>query len=223
MGEVDEVEGWNPMTIYEPIPDRCVPEELPALRVVLPKIDIFSPNAAEALAILSMPVENVTRVMIEGACSQFLAMSVGKEGMGTVIIRSGELGAYVRQLGKEGLWVDAYWGRDRPEKVVDVTGKGVAPNNTMAKTPQGAGNAFLGGLAGGLALGKNMYEGKYTVTRYPTVVNSSTAVLYATVSASFTIEQYGLPPIGLGTLWNGDSPERRVEELQNRYRDIMSE
>jgi len=72
---------------------------------------------------------------------------------------------------------------------------------------QGAGNAFLGGLAGGLALGKNLYD----------------AVLYATVSASFTIEQYGLPPIGPGTLWNGDSPERRVEELQNRYRDIITE
>jgi len=146
----------------------------------------------EALTILSMPVENVTRVMIEDTCSQFLAMGVGREGKGAVIIRSGELGAYVRQVGKEGLWVDAYWGGDRPEKVVDVTG---------------AGNAFLGGLAGGLALGKNLYD----------------AVLYATVSASFTIEQYGLPPIGPGTLWNGDSPERRVEELQNRYRDIITE
>jgi len=58
---------------------------------------------------------------------------------------------------------------------------------------------------------------------YATVLNSSIAVLYATVSASFVIEQYGLPPIGLGGLWNGDSPERRVKELQNRYRDIMTE
>lgn len=52
---------------------------------------------------------------------------------------------------------------------------------------------------------------------------SSTAVLYATVSASFAIEQYGLPPIGPDALWNGDSPERRVNELQNRYRDIITE
>ena len=134
MDEVGEVDGWHPMTIYEPIPDRCVPEELPALRVILSKVDILSPNAVEALMILSMPVENVTKVMIEDACSQFLAMGVGKEGKGAVIIRSGELGAYVKQAGKEGLWVDAYWGGDHPEKVVDVTGKGGALNNTVAKT-----------------------------------------------------------------------------------------
>ena len=123
------------MTIYEPIPDRCVPEELPALRAILSAIDILSPNAAEALMILSMPVENITKVMIEDACSQFLAMGVGKEGKGAVIIRSGELGAYVKRVGKEGVWVDAYWGGDRPEKVVDVTGKGGVSDNTVAKTP----------------------------------------------------------------------------------------
>jgi len=123
------------MTVYEPALDWCVPEELPTLRVTFSKIDILSPNAAVALAILSIPVEDVTWVMIESAYSQFLAMGVGKEGMGPIIIQSGELGAYMRQLGKEGLWVDAYWGRYHPERVVDVTGRGVAPNNTAAKRP----------------------------------------------------------------------------------------
>jgi hypothetical protein len=32
---------WNPITVYEPIPDQCIPEELPTLRAVLPYIDIF--------------------------------------------------------------------------------------------------------------------------------------------------------------------------------------
>lgn len=123
MDEVDEIEGWHPTTIYEPIPDRCVPEELPALRVILPKIDILSPNAIEALTILSMPVESVTREMVEVACSRLLAMDVGKEGKGAVIIRSGELGAYVNQVEKKGLWVDAYWCEGRSGKVVDVTGQ----------------------------------------------------------------------------------------------------
>lgn len=100
-----------------------MPEELPALRVILPKIDILSPNAIEALTILSMPVESVTRDMVEDACSRLLAMDVGKEGKGAVIIRSGELGAYVNQVGKKGLWVDAYWGESQSGKVVDVTGQ----------------------------------------------------------------------------------------------------
>ena len=173
MDEVDQVDGWHPMTIYEPIPARCVPEELPALRAILPKIDILSPNAVEALTILSMPVENVTRIVIEDACSQFLAMGVGKEGKGAVIIRSGELGAYVKQIGREGLWVDAYWGGDRPEKVVDVTGKGEYRIIRLLKHFQGAGNAFLGGLAGGLALGKNLYQGKYNLPRYTTIYPKS--------------------------------------------------
>jgi sugar/nucleoside kinase (ribokinase family) len=137
MDEVDEIEGWRPTTIYEPIPYRCVPEELPALRAILPKIDILSPNAMEALTTLSMPAEKITKATVEDACSQFLAMGVGSEGTGAVIIRSGELGAYVKQVGKEGLWVDAYWGADRPEKVVDVTGQRTVKPRTdsMANAP----------------------------------------------------------------------------------------
>lgn len=59
MSEVAEVEGWSPVTIYEPIPvcranvrlildsvlsvfkDRCIPQELPALQDVLPVINIL--------------------------------------------------------------------------------------------------------------------------------------------------------------------------------------
>ena len=52
----------------------------------------------------------------------------------------------------------------------------------------------------------------------------SLATLYATISASFVIEQEGLPhitqtPDEEGTqleLWNGDSPQRRLQALQIR-------
>jgi hypothetical protein len=46
-----------------------------------------------------------------------------------------------------------------------------------------------------------------------------TAVLYASVSASFTIEQEGLPliePGGESWKWNGDSPQRRLSDLRHR-------
>ena len=42
--------------------------------------------------------------------------------MGTVIIRSGHLGAYVQSRKREGRWVPAYWGEVSREKGVDVTG-----------------------------------------------------------------------------------------------------
>jgi len=76
------------------------------------------------------------------------------------------------------------------DKAVDVTG---------------AGNGFLGGLGAGLLLADgDVYK----------------AALYATVSASFIIEQEGLPHLsqtGEGEeLWNSDSPSRRLAELQAR-------
>jgi hypothetical protein len=39
------------------------------------------------------------------------------------------------------------------------------------------------------------------------------AVEYAIVSASFTIEQHGLPTLKDG-LWNGDRPEDRLHTLE---------
>jgi hypothetical protein len=32
---------WKPIAVYEPIPYRCVPEELPALKTVLPNVDVL--------------------------------------------------------------------------------------------------------------------------------------------------------------------------------------
>jgi hypothetical protein len=49
------------------------------------------------------------------------------------------------------------------------------------------------------------------------------AALFATVSASYTIEQLGLPRITrpssdvLNEEWNGDSPWRRLQELTARH------
>ncbi|KAL4241454.1 hypothetical protein ABKN59_000240 [Abortiporus biennis] len=191
MSEVLDTPGWKPTSIYEPIPDRCVPGELPALVKVLPTIDVLSPNAEEALSLLSI-ASPVTKALVEQAASRFLELGVGPNGDGAVIIRSGSLGAYIttRKLG--GKWVDAFWNSDNIEQVVDVTG---------------AGNGFLGGLAAGLYFTKDIYE----------------AIYYATVSASFIIQQEGLPKLSNTVdqdghqveLWNHDSPERRLDVVKS--------
>jgi len=170
----------------------CVPEELLALKNVLPSIDILSPNAEEALSLLSLPHPPVKQ-WVEHAAGIFLDMGVGNACNGCVIIRSGALGAYIATRAEGGRWVDAFW-IDNAEKIVDVTG---------------AGNSFLGGLAAGLLLADgDVYA----------------AALYATVSASFIIEQEGLPNISLITVagnlieeWNRDSPQRRLKELRTRH------
>ncbi|KAI0069038.1 Ribokinase-like protein [Artomyces pyxidatus] len=184
--EIKEISSWAPITIYEPIPDRCVPEELPALVDVLPSINILSPNAEEALSLLSIPLPP-TKNTIEEACAKFLELGVGPEGNGWVIIRSGSMGAYAASKHRVGGWVDAFW--NDAAQVVDVTG---------------AGNAFLGGLAAGFVLTKG---------------DVFKALFYASVSASYTIQQQGLPTCSRSEAgeWNGDSPWARLRELEERH------
>jgi len=130
---VKEVEGWSPITIYEPMPDRCVPGELPSLIEVLPSISILSPNAEEAMGLLSIPLP-VTQVKIEEAAAKFIDYGVGEGGSGSVVIRSGALGAYVVSRAAEGRWVEAFWGPNDPHHVVDVTGTAVQISTSSGTT-----------------------------------------------------------------------------------------
>ncbi|KZT32126.1 Ribokinase-like protein [Sistotremastrum suecicum HHB10207 ss-3] len=188
LAEADNIQGWTPTTIYEPIPDRCVPEELPALQKILSRIDILSPNAEEALSLLSIPLPPTPHT-IQEAARRFLDMGIGPSSRGIVVIRCGAMGAFFEGHDTPGKWIPAFWDEATTGHVVDVTG---------------AGNGFLGGLAAGLFLSRKIDE----------------AILYATVSASFVVEQLGLPKVDMtdpnNNLWNGDSPRRRLEELRRR-------
>lgn len=114
---------WSPSLVYEPIPDRCCPAELEALRQVLPVLKVFSPNHEEAWAFFGVGVEEVESRGKEGV--EEVARRYFEEGAADVVlIRSGAWGAYAVRKGEEkGTWVPAYYqyGND---KVVDVTGAG---------------------------------------------------------------------------------------------------
>lgn len=70
--------------------------------------------------------------------------------------------------------------------------------------PTGGGNTFLGGLGVALARGKTTEQ----------------AVCWASVAASFAIEQVGVPELGMNDdgeeTWNGDRVQDRLEALQTR-------
>lgn len=109
--------------------------------------------------------------------------------IGWVVIRSGAKGAYAVRRGVQGFWTDAY--HTSSEKVVDVTG---------------AGNAFLGGLCAGMV-------------RFPREEDFQLALFSGSISAAYTIEQFGLPSIdttGVVDMWNGSDPEARLEEMKAR-------
>ncbi|GAA5893646.1 Mak32p [Sporobolomyces salmoneus] len=185
---------WRPSLVYEPIPDRCIPEELDSLRKILPNVEIFSPNHEEAASFFGISPSQVKergKTGVEQIARRFL--DDGAKDL--VIIRSGAWGAFTVRRGEEGkgFWTDAYYPYDDAEaqkKVKDVTG---------------AGNSFLGGLMAGLVLHPD---------------DARTAVECAAVSASFIIEQFGLPSVeskaGVDELWNGSSPKERLSNLQSR-------
>ncbi|PBP17158.1 Ribokinase-like protein [Diplocarpon rosae] len=86
-------------------------------------------------------------------------------------------------------WLPAYFAAGEAGRVVD---------------PTGGGNGFLGGLAVGLARGKEVVE----------------AAAWGSVAASFMIEQVGVPVLGVDEtgreLWNGVIVEERLEEYMKR-------
>lgn len=193
-------------------------------------IDFVSPNAEEALSLFSQTLPP-TKQAIESAAAKLISL-----GSSSVIIRCGEMGAFV--LTGEGgeLWFDAYW-RDAADhhRVVDVTGSfpQLCRHRYQSHAPKGAGNAFLGGLAAGLLPTKgDVFQGTSAYSKpwhlpsllyHLLVALSSTATLYGLVSASFVIEQTGLPALSTQChkeceveLWNKDSPKRRLEELRVR-------
>ena len=79
-----------------------------------------SPNAEEALSLLSLPLPPLMRT-IEAAADTFLTYNIGG-GSGWVIIRSGALGAYIKSQKAEGQWINAFWTAKDKDRIVDVTG-----------------------------------------------------------------------------------------------------
>jgi len=87
---------------------------------------LCSPNAEEALFLLGLPLPP-TKSSIERAADRFLEIGIGQAGNGYVVIRSGEMGAYIKTRGREGKWVSAFWTNDLKDaqRIVDVTGEDV--------------------------------------------------------------------------------------------------
>lgn len=80
---------------------------------------LFSPNAEEALSLLSIPiVQPIAKLTVEEAAQKFLELGAKN----AVIIRCGALGAYVLTREGGGKWIEAYWTKDDASRIVDVTG-----------------------------------------------------------------------------------------------------
>lgn len=113
------------------------------------------------------------------------------------VIRAGARGCVYALPGDDKVyWCPAYWTDQK--QVVDVTG---------------AGNSFLGGLTAALDEGNDMHEGGFSQSKL------TPAVIWATVAASFIVQQDGLPTMTTvhgREFWNGEFAWTRVEKLKKR-------
>ncbi len=92
----------RPIIIWEPVPDRCVPDELLNCTNCLPLVDICSPNHAELAGFmgsdgLDPETGEISTVAIEQSCEQLLG-SMPLQSY-TLVIRAGEKGCYITKNG----------------------------------------------------------------------------------------------------------------------------
>ncbi|KAF3181140.1 hypothetical protein TWF106_008914 [Orbilia oligospora] len=178
----------EPVLIWEPVPNLCTPEELPACLEVLKLVSVVSPNAAELGGFYGLSEsEAEKKVSIETNAEKWYVSGIGLRRNGPIIVRAGKGGCYIR-YSEGGKWLPAYFDEEHNSRVVD---------------PTGGGNCFIGGLAIGLVRTGDIIL----------------AAAYATVAASFAIEQIGMPVLsqtGKTELWNGVEAKGRLKEYLQR-------
>jgi sugar/nucleoside kinase (ribokinase family) len=184
----------RPLFIWEPVPDLCTSAELANCFKALKHVDVVSPNHSELGGFFGVDTngnDSVNYRKIEGLCDEWLQSGIGPAGQGGIVVRAGKDGCLVaRQAVRR--WLPAY--HQSVEKVVD---------------PTGGGNGFLGGLAMGLVRG----------VATPGADNLEEAAAWGSVSASFAIEQIGMPVLShtaQGETWNHVHVEDRLSEYKQR-------
>ncbi|KAL6704912.1 hypothetical protein ACN47E_007457 [Coniothyrium glycines] len=189
----------KPLFIWEPVPDLCTTAEFSNCLQALKYVDVVSPNHGELSGFFGTNTDGTDHVdfrAIEELSNQWLESGIGQNGHGGIVVRCGKDGCLVVRKGLQ-KWLPAY--HQSGESVID---------------PTGGGNGFLGGLAIGLVRGGTC----------PGIQNLEEAAVWGCVSASFAIEQIGMPILSVsagGETWNGSRVEDRVFEFKQRVAEYV--
>ncbi|KAL8682433.1 MAG: hypothetical protein Q9186_001476 [Xanthomendoza sp. 1 TL-2023] len=205
----------DPVFIWEPVPDLCLPLQFPKTLEALNHVHVFSPNLEEFCSLTSISVD-LDRpsgwVELRRRCKEILEPTNSLPGP-SAVIRLGEKGCFVAQPGQRYTRVPPYYGEPRDTAIHPAEQGRNDPaarlNDTSGSVvdPTGGGNAFLGGFAIGL-----LEFGRSEIKE---------AAVYGTIAASFAIEQVGAPTLGRSAsgeeTWNGVNVEDRIMEYSMRY------
>lgn len=190
-----------PIFIWEPVPDLCVPEELQNTLDALRYVDVISPNHVELAALCSVEASTSTgdadRQVIE-ECSRRLLSAVANTTHGlSVVVRSGKDGCLVATSSP----AEEHRTEERTATWLPAY-HATTPEKVV--DPTGGGNGFLGGFGIGLVRTGNVVK----------------AAAWGSVSASFAIEQVGVPVLEFGVTgqetWNGVVVEDRLAEFEKQ-------
>jgi sugar/nucleoside kinase (ribokinase family) len=200
------------LMVWEPVPELCIPGERAKLKEAIQYVDVISPNTEELLDffVSERPAWSEGR-----AAKEVLGWGIGANQNGALVVRQGSKGcaAYLRgrqvHLRPYHLSVG-----DRPSRVVD---------------PTGGGNAFLGALA--LAMNGRVTPSMMVLDDLLVDAESHGrllgALIYATIAASFVIEQPGMPLLlrkGMEQeTWNGKLFEDRLVTYLSREHDYITQ
>jgi len=183
------IDNGLPLFLWEPVPDLCVPEELETCRQALKLVQAVSPNHMELAAFFGLSANR------GGDVDREVVEKCAADWLSSGIGRD-RSGAVVVRAGKDGCYVAT----KRKTKWVPAYHQ---PGSGKVVDPTGGGNGFLGGLAIALARGKDVEE----------------AAMWGSISASFAIEQVGVPTLTQdpeGERWNGERVQDRFDEFLQR-------
>ena len=197
-----------PLFIWEPVPALCVPAELEGLYRAAGEVEIVSPNAEELAGYFTNKSSVTTQLDM---AEDILNQGIGVSRRGWLVVREGSKGC------------SAYSRRSR----FNLRAYHIAEEASFNKVvdPTGGGNAFLGALGGALCgTVRSVAAVEELLGHHPDKSMSSfksseprrilRALLYATVAASFVIEQPGMPRLShegpTEGFWNGETFEHRL-------------
>ena len=198
----------RPLFIWEPVPGICTPEHIHSFRQAIRQVDVVSPNSEELAGFFAGQCKS-----LEDMASEVIKWGIGPSIRGSLVVRQGKDGCSAFSK-RHRIHLAAYYTPDAESqsKVVD---------------PTGGGNAFLGALAMALSdiLCPNIGEANRLLglDKDPTsesLPGLTLPLVYATVAASFVIEQPGMPICHVQgdakETWNGEWFGSRLEAYLSR-------
>ncbi|KAK5074757.1 Double-stranded RNA-containing particles stability [Lithohypha guttulata] len=209
-----------PVIVWEPIPDLCLPDQLATLQSAMQGCTIVSPNHEELKTFFNADVANNEEpALLVKRLMGWKQTHESPSTLTTPIVREGANGS------------TAYFHHRHTDTIssVHLPAYHTSEMQSLVIDPTGGGNTYLGALA--IAMTDALQsQPTYALIKknIGTASTVATAMIYATVAASFVIEQHGVPNLDrtkvfteIFEYWNGQSFIDRLKVYLQRESEAI--